>query len=131
MNPLVLAIAGLGGYLVYEKVSHESNGSNPHQPDPNQKQPFWSSWFNQGSQPQTGNGAPTTDVSAVANAVTATEKFATSVAAYFGTSEQSGAGAHFDTGAGVGANSNQVQSYSDGSDQWGMWTPSIVEAGDK
>lgn len=107
-SPILYGVMALGGYLLYENV--KGADSNANQPDPNQRMPFWQGWMNQGSQPATGNGAPTNDVTSVSNAISDLAKFGTSLANYFGTAQSSGGGG----GDGVSANSNQTASYSDG-----------------
>ncbi len=112
MNPGLLVVAGLGGYIVYDKIlsPHAANAAS--QPAQGAKQPFWTDWLNVGSQPQTGNGPPKTDVSAVSNAISDIAKFGTSLASFWGSASSSGSSANGD--GGVGANTTQVASYNSG-----------------
>lgn len=103
MNPGLLIVAGLGGYVVYEKLSTSDSAAS--QPGVTQKAPFWNSWFQSGNQPQTGNGSPTTDAQSVSNAIAGVSKFATSLVSYFGTAGNKQAA----TGSGgIGASTTQT-----------------------
>lgn len=108
ISPLMAAIGALGGYIVYDKVSHKTSAvAQPNQP---QKQPFWTDWLDLGGQPQTGNGPPKSDIGSISEAVNSVAKFGTSLAQYFGTASSHGGG----SGGGIGANSIQTGSYGSG-----------------
>lgn len=109
MDAGLAVILGLGGFIGYNVL--KDTRVNANQPNANQKMPSFSDWFNGGSQPQTGNGAPKTDIQGISQAVSDVSKFATSLAGFFGTASSSGSGSD---GAGIGAGSNQIQTYSDG-----------------
>jgi hypothetical protein len=108
VSPLIAALGALGGYIAYDKLSNAK--AEAAQPAAQQKEPFWNSWFQQGNQPATGNGRPTTDVSSVSNAIGDVAKFGVSLVEYFGTSKSSGN----DYGGGIGASSTQTESYGGG-----------------
>lgn len=112
MNAGLLLIAGAAGFVTYKVATSQQGAAN--QPGKEQKNPFWGDWFNPGSQPQTGNGGPTTDQTGkdVANTVTAIAKFGTSLLDYFGggRDNQSSGG-----GTSTGGPTNQ---YSGGGQDW-------------
>jgi len=111
MDAGLAIIAGAAGLIGYKVLSSKTDTAQ--QPGPDSKQPFWNSWFNSGSQPQTGNGQPNTDQTGkdIANTVQAVSKFSTSLLDFFGTSHDSNS-----SGGGSGPGTKQTAQYSDGRD---------------
>jgi hypothetical protein len=87
MDAGLLIIAGAAG-LIGVKVLTD-NKPDPNQPNKAPTGSYWNSWFEQGNQPATGNGGPTTDNTGrdIANTIQAVSKFGTSLFQFFGTSQ--------------------------------------------
>lgn len=116
MNLGLAAVAVLGGYIGYDKVLKPALANQPNPNNPPGKQPaqFWTDWFQQGDQPQTGNGPPTTDQTAHdwAQGITAATKFATSLVNYFGTAQDE------DSSGGGTSTGGPTNTYGNGSMDW-------------
>ncbi len=108
VTPLIAGIGALGGYVIYDKLKDGRAAAGQPADDP--KQPYGTDWFNLGTRPQTGNGAPKTDTGAIANTIGDVAQFGTSLVQFFGTAASSGSGGS----GGIGANTTQTSSYGSG-----------------
>lgn len=88
MNAGMIAIAALGGFIVYDKVLAPGGGTGPAAPNSQKYGPF-SSLFNIGSQPQTGNGQNADNVASdIAKGAGSLFKFGSDLLQYFGTADK-------------------------------------------
>lgn len=104
MNPGILALAAVGGFIGYEVITSKTAASG--QPKKEGKIPFLSDFWNSGSQPQTGNGQEKSDFQEVNDTIQGLSKFATSLFDYFGQGSN-GAG---QTGNGLGTQTDSFDS---------------------
>lgn len=93
MHPGVIAIAALGGYVVYDKLLKPGEAATS--PDTSKQvsgQNAWPSWLNIGNQPTAGNGpAGATDNSKeVASAIAGVANLTNNVFKYFTTADKGG-----------------------------------------
>lgn len=93
MNPLILVIGGLTGFIVYDKVV-AARQINTGTSTPAQKQlPDWASIFNIGGQPTTANGQNNggeTVVNTIGNVLNSSLQFGSQLLSYIGAQDDKG-----------------------------------------